>query len=158
MDRSAFVASLRAEREAFGEFCQVLEAEHGCLLRSDVDALLQITRIKTDKIDRLAYLANARTGYLSSLRLSSDREGMTEWLAGHAGADTAELSELWHELVDLAAKARGLNDSSGTLITTRLRHNQAALAALQSAARAYSLYGPDGQASVVSGNRDLGSA
>src|ERR1700687_3350057 len=115
MDRSAFVASLRAERQAFGEFCEVLEAEHACLLRSDVEALLQITRIKTDKIDRLAHLANVRTGYLGSLRLSSGRDGMSEWLAGYPGADTAELSELWHELVDLAAKARGLNDSSGTL-------------------------------------------
>jgi flagella synthesis protein FlgN len=83
---------------------------------------------------------------------------MSDWLAGHPGSDTAELSELWHELVDLAAKARGLNDSSGILITTRLRHNQAALAALQSAARAYSLYGPDGQPSAVAGTRELGSA
>jgi len=157
-DRAAFVASLRAEHQTLGEFCQVLEAEQACLLRSDVDALLQITQLKSSKVDRLAELADARVGHLDALRLSAGRRGMTEWLAQHAGSDGPELSKLWHEVVDFADKARSLNDSNGTLITTRLTHNQAALAALQSAVRTHSLYGPDGQSSVAAGNRELGSA
>jgi flagella synthesis protein FlgN len=157
-DRAAFVASLRAEHQTFRDFCQVLEAEQACLLRSDVDALLQVTELKSSKVDRLAELANARVGYLDALRLSSGRRGMTDWLVQHAGSDRPELSKLWHELVAFADKARSLNDSNGTLITTRLTHNQAALAAMQSAARTHSLYGPDGQSSVAAGNRELGRA
>jgi len=158
MDRAAFVASLRAERTAFGEFCQLLEAEHASLQRSDVEELLKITQLKSDKVDRLAELATVRTRYLDSVGLSTGREGMSDWMARLAGAEAAEVSNVWRELVDFAATARTLNDSNGTLITTRMSYNQAALAAMQSAARAHSLYGPDGQASVVTGNRNLGTA
>ena len=158
MDRAAFVASLRAERTAFGEFCQLLEAEHASLQRSDVEELLKITQLKSDKVDRLAELATVRTRYLDSAGLTTGREGMVNWMARLAGAEASEVSNVWRELVDFAAKARTLNDFNGTLITTRMSHNQAALAAMQSAARTHSLYGPDGQASVVTGNRNLGTA
>jgi hypothetical protein len=69
MDRAAFVASLRAERRAFGEFCQLLEAEYASLQRSDVEELLKITQLKSDKVDRLAELATVRTRYLDSVGL-----------------------------------------------------------------------------------------
>jgi flagellar biosynthesis protein FlgN len=157
-DHAAFAAGLRAEHQTVREFCQVLEAEQASLLRSDVEALLQITQLKSSKVDRLADLANARVAHLDALRLDPGRRGMTEWLSRHAGADAPELSKLWDELVGFADKARSLNNSNGTLITTRLTHNQAALAALQSAARTSNLYGPDGQSSVMAGNRELGRA
>jgi flagella synthesis protein FlgN len=158
MDRAQFVASLRAERAAFGEFCQILEAEQASLQRADVEALTQITRIKSHQVDRLAELAAVRTRYLDSQGLSAGREGISDWLAKLTGGEGRDATTVWRELVDFAARARQLNDSNGTLITARMSHNQAALAALQSAARANSLYGPDGQASVVAGNRKLGSA
>jgi len=158
MDRAAFVASLRAERAAFGEFCQLLEAEHASLQRSDVEELLKITQLKSHQVDRLAELATARTRYLDSVGLTTGREGMADWMARLGGADATEVSNVWRELVDFAARARTLNDSNGTLITARMSHNQSALAAMQSAARAHSLYGPDGQASLVTGNRNLGTA
>ncbi|HYL18577.1 MAG TPA: flagellar protein FlgN, partial [Burkholderiales bacterium] len=141
-----------------GEFCQLLEAEHASLQRSDVEELLKITQLKLDKVDRLAELATVRTRYLDSAGLTTGREGMVNWMARLAGAEASEVSNVWRELVDFAAKARTLNDSNGTLITTRMSHNQAALAAMQSAARTHSLYGPDGQASVATGNRNLGTA
>jgi flagellar biosynthesis protein FlgN len=156
--RSALAATLRAEHQAFGEFCQLLEAEGTCLARKDVEALLQITELKSSQVDRLAELAAARTAHLDLLQLGRGRKGMSEWLAGHAGSERAELSRLWRETIDLAAKARAMNQSNGALITARLAHNQAALAALQSAARAHSLYGPDGQPSIAAGNRELGRA
>ena len=85
MDRAAFVASLRAERTAFGEFCQLLEAEHASLQRSNVEELLKITQIKSDKVDRLAELATVRTRYLDSVGLSTGREGMSDWMVRLAG-------------------------------------------------------------------------
>jgi flagella synthesis protein FlgN len=158
MDRPAFVASLRAERAAFGEFCQILEAEQASLQRSDVEELLRITQLKSDKVDRLAELASARVRYLDSAGLSAGQDGMSTWIARLTGPEATEASNLWHDLVDFAGKARTLNDLNGTLITARMSHNQAALTAMQSAVRAHSIYGPDGQASVVAGNRTLGTA
>jgi flagellar biosynthesis protein FlgN len=156
--RSALVATLRAEHQAVGEFCRVLEAERDCLTRKDAEALLQITELKSTQVDRLAELSGARAAHLASLQLSRGRKGMAEWLAGYRGREGAELSRLWRETIALAAKARELNQSNGTMIAARLTHNRAALAALQSAARAHNLYGPDGQPSVAAGNRELGRA
>ena len=158
MDRSMFVASLGAEHQAFREFCGILDAEYACLLRSDVDKLQQLTQLKSSSVDRLAELADARAGYLESLELNPGRQGMMKWLAACGDNDARELSDLWRELVDLAAKARAKNESNGTLITRRLTRNKAALAALQSAARAHSLYGPDGQTNIQAGIRELGRA
>jgi flagella synthesis protein FlgN len=158
MDRATFAASLSAEHQAYREFCEILNAEHACLLRSVVDALVQLTQLKSSKGDRLAEFSSARDAYLHSLELSPGPQGMTDWLAGCSDTQAPALSDLWRQLVDLAAKARALNESNGTLITTRMMYNHAALAALQSAARVHSLYGPDGQTSVTAGNRELGSA
>jgi flagella synthesis protein FlgN len=83
---------------------------------------------------------------------------MAQWLAAHAGAQKPELVALWQQLLDAATAARALNDSNGGLIGARLNHNQDALAALQSAARSLSTYGPDGQAQVPAGQRELGRA
>ena len=158
MDRSAFAASLSAEHQAYREFYEILDAEHACLLRSDVDALVQLTQLKSNKGDRLAEFASARAAYLHSLELTPGPQGMTDWLAGCSSNEAPELSDLWRQLTDLAAKARALNESNGTLITTRLMYNQAALAALQSAARVHRQYGPYGQSSIAAGGRELGCA
>ena len=157
-DRSAFVEGLRSERDAFREFCDVLQSERACLLRADVEALVQVTQQKSERVDRLVDLGSARTRYLESLGLDPGSTGSERWLSTHAGAEAARLSELWKELVESARQARDLNHANGTLITARLTHNQAALSALHTAARAQSLYGPDGQTNILSGHRELGQA
>lgn len=157
-DHSGFVAGLRAERESFRALCQLLESEQACLVKSDVDGLLQLTDRKSDQVDRLMELAQQRVSHLEAAGLSTGQHGMTDWLATHAGVQRAELTQLWDELVHLASNARSLNDINGKLITTRLSHNQAALSALQLSARAQNIYGPDGQAAIVAGQRELGRA
>jgi flagellar biosynthesis protein FlgN len=158
IDQSGFVAGLRAERDAFRALCKLLESEQACLVRGDVQALLELTKAKSEKVDQLVALAQERVRHLEALGLASGQDGMATWLATQAGAQREELSQVWQELIDLAADARSLNDLNGKLITTRLSHNQAALATLQSSVRTQSVYGPDGQSAIVAGQRELGRA
>jgi len=157
-DHSGFVAGLRAEREALRALCQLLESEQACLVKSDIDGLLELTGMKSEQVDRLSELARRRVNHLGSVGIGAGQRGMSEWLAAHAGVHRAQIAQLWGELVDLASNARSLNDINGKLITTRLAHNQAALSALQISARAQNIYGPDGQAAIAAGQRELGRA
>ena len=157
-ERSAFLAGLRAELAGFRELHQILLAEQDCLLRADAQALPELIEIKSRQLERLHTLAGQRSGYLAAHHLDPGRRGMQEWLGRLAGADKSELAALWQEVLETAAQARALNSSNGGLIGARLNHNQAALAALQSAARSLSTYGPDGQAQLPAGQRQLGTA
>jgi flagellar biosynthesis protein FlgN len=157
-DHSGFVSGLRAEREAFHALGKLLESEQACLVQSDLDGLLKLAGLKSEQVDRLTQLAQRRVNHLEVAGLSTGPRGMTDWLAAHAGIHRAELTQLWNELVHLASNARSLNDLNGKLITTRLAHNQAALSALQLSARVQNIYGPDGQATIVAGPRELGRA
>ena len=163
-DRSAFIDGLRAERDAFREFRDLLEAERACLLRSDVDALLDVTRRKSEQVGRLVELGAGRIRYLEGQGLEPGSSDIEQWLSAHSGnpasvdASASRVLQLWRELVEVAAEARRMNEANGTLITARLTHNQAALAALRSGARIHNLYGPDGLTSVLGGNRELGQA
>jgi len=157
-DHAAFVAGLRAEHHAFHALCQLLENEQACLIQADAESLVDITRLKSEEVDRLTELARGRVEYLHAMGLPGGRAGMNEWLALHAGAARAELTRLWQELTRFAAKSRSLNETNGKLMATRLAHNQAALSTLQSAASAQNMYGPDGHAEVVGGQRELGRA
>jgi flagella synthesis protein FlgN len=157
-ERNAFVSGLRAELAGFRELHQLLLAEQECLLRADAQTLPELVEAKSRQIERLHALAGRRAGYLVSLRFDPGRRGMQEWLANLAGTDKPELSALWQQVLDAAAQARALNGSNGGLIGARLNHNQAALAALQTAARSLGTYGPDGQAQMPAGQRELGRA
>jgi flagellar biosynthesis protein FlgN len=157
-ERNAFVAGLRAELSGFRELHQILLAEQDCLLRADAQTLPELIEIKSRQIERLHTLAGQRSGYLAAHRLDPSRRGMQAWLASLAATDRPELAALWQEVLDIAAQARALNGSNGGLIGARLNHNQAALAALQSAARSLSTYGPDGHAQMPAGQRALGKA
>jgi len=180
-DCAAFVEGLRAERDGFREFRDLLQAERACLLRSDVEALLEITRQKSERVDHLVELGSARIRYLESQGLEPGSSDIERWLAGHADKipgfgktpssgtgsspgnsmsrhTASQVMKLWQELVEVARTAREMNEANGTLITARLTHNQAALAALRSGARTSSLYGPDGQTNILAGQRELGRA
>jgi flagella synthesis protein FlgN len=83
---------------------------------------------------------------------------MAEWLIIHGGAEQARLSVTWNSLLADAEQARNLNRTNGVLIESRLRFNQAALAALRDAMRQATLYGPDGSPEFKSQGRALGLA
>jgi flagellar biosynthesis protein FlgN len=157
-ERNAFVSGLRDELAGFRELQQILLAEQQCLLRADAETLPELIEVKSRHLEQLHGLAGRRASYLGSLRLDPGRRGMREWLASQTGSDQPELSALWQQVLDAANQARTLNGSNGGLIGARLNHNQAALAALQTAARSLGTYGPDGQPHMPAGQRELGRA
>jgi len=65
---------------------------------------------------------------------------------------------IWQGILDLAERARQLNNTNGELIQMKLRHNQQILTVLSNAVNQANLYGPDGQTSFSPGSgRSLGS-
>ncbi|MEW6314378.1 MAG: flagellar protein FlgN [Pseudomonadota bacterium] len=154
--RAAFIADLRAECQAFSEFRQILQAEQDTLLKNEVDTLLRLAQSKADKVTQLSQLGEKRSRYLAKLGFTPDRNGMSQWIVAHGGNDSAQVTKLWHELLDVAGEAQRINQSNGIMIETRLRHNQQALAALQAAANQGGFYGPDGQTHWYGIGRPLG--
>lgn len=154
--RSAFIADLQSEVSAFAAFCELLRTEQAALEARDIDAVVQLSQVKYERIAALNDLARRRTGFLASQGFAPDRNGMAQWLIAHGAADQASLSRTWQSLLDSAASAQAVNRANGILIETRLQHNQRLLSAL-SAGIQPSLYGPDGQTRMAGPGRDLGS-
>jgi flagellar biosynthesis/type III secretory pathway chaperone len=61
-------------------------------------------------------------------------------------------------LLRLAAAARAINETNGTLISLHVQRNQQAFTALMAAANQVMTYGPDGQQQTGIGGRILGTA
>ena len=141
---SDFVANLKAERQLFQEFTELLQAEQETLLRGDIDRLASLAHLKSDKILILSQLEDSRNKFLSGLSYSPNQSGMEAWLQAQGG-NPLDARSIWHELLELAKLAQHLNQSNGAIIEQKLRHNQQALAVLQAASKQSSLYGPNGQ-------------
>jgi len=157
-DRAAFAAALDAEHAEFGVFVGILESESSALDTGDVDALIALAQAKSEKVVLLSRLFEERRAYLRNAGFVPDRVGMAQWLLAQGNAG-ARLSAVWSGLLDHAARAQQLNEANGMLIESRLRFNQAALAALRSAARLTTSYGPDGTTQLsTSMGRNFGTA
>jgi len=152
--RPPLADTLRAEIDAFTALGKVLEAEHAALIDADADGLLSLSQDKARAVERLAELAQARGLALRGLSLDPRTEGFRAGLA----AQSDDLLELWDTLISVAATARERNLDNGSLLSTRMTHNRAALDTLNAVARRHTVYGPDGQSILQSANRALGQA
>lgn len=150
-----FIADLTLERQAFKEFCELLQTEQETLLKGDVDRLVTLAQVKSDKVVSLNRMAENRSRYLASQSYSANQHGMDDWLKARPGR-VSQVGDTWHELLELVKQAQQLNQSNGILIQQKLRHNQQALVVLQAAANQASLYGPDGQTQTARTSRPLG--
>ncbi len=149
--------AITAESRILKTFISVLEEEQKLLISGNADAVLPLLEQKTGLVAELGSAGKQRDAALSTLGVSTTREG-TE--AFFAKADTALQAE-WAELLTLAQSANRLNTTNGKLINTRLQHNQQALAVLMNAAGSLGeagTYGPDGHQKHGGGSRTLGSA
>lgn len=146
---------LGEESDKLVEFVGLLKHEQDFLSRGDVESLLPLVEKKTVLANELAGLAQARERLLTNLGLTAGRSGMESWLAR---PDQAGQRQAWQRLLDLASKARSLNESNGKLIALNLQHNQQAFATLMTAANRAMNYGPDGQQQTDLGGRILGKA
>lgn len=153
---SDFARSLDAELGVFQDFVQILQTEQDDLIQGAVDKLIELARLKSEKVVLLSQLAERRNRFLAAQGCDPNHGGMEKWLRQHGAAETAEIAEAWKRLLEQAKVARHLNQTNGVMIETRLQHNQQALAALQAAANQSGLYGPDGQTHASGLGRPLG--
>jgi len=149
------MADLRAEAAAFEAFLDILLTEQAALAARDVEAVVLLAQSKSEQIASLNELARRRSDYLRAQALTPDRNGMSQWLIAHGGAEQPVFSSLWQGLLATAAQAQDINRENGVLIETRLQNNQRVLAALTLGIQP-SLYGPDGQTRVAGTARMLG--
>lgn len=152
---SDLVKNLEAEVRVFQDFIQVLQTEQDALVQGNVDPLLELARIKSEKVVLLSKLAESRTRFLGVQGYSQEHGGMAKWLQQLDGRNP-QIVELWQQLLALAENAKQLNQINGSMIDTRLRNNQQALTILQAAAKQSALYGPDGQTQSLGLGRPIG--
>ena len=145
---------LHTERDAWRAFVTLLETEQQALLGGQIEQLLTLAGSKTQAVHELNKLADTRS-------VESEPSGMETWLqtrAADRGQGTEGRGQVWRDIRQLSTHAQQLNRTNGELIQSKLRHNQQALTVLHLAARSASgLYGPDGQPSLPTSGRTLGS-
>jgi len=155
-ERAEYIAALDQERSRVREFLNLLETEQSALVDGDHDRLLSFTEQKAAHILELRRYADDRSRLLATYGLRPDKDGMSAWIEQHAGESTRRI---WDEIKTLAAQVHATNEINGVLVETRLKNNQASLAALQAAARNTGVYGPDGGPRLTHpGGRELASA
>ncbi len=153
---SDLVKNLEAELRVFQDFIQVLQTEQDALVQGNVDPLLELARIKSEKVVLLSQFAESRSRFLSEQGYAQEQGSMAKWLQQQGDGGNPQITELWQQLLALAKNAQQLNQINGNMIDTRLRNNQQALAILQAAAKQSALYGPDGQTQALGLGRPIG--
>lgn len=149
-----FVFRLNAERDALRAFVVLLETEQQALIDGHAEQLLALSDSKTQAVQELSKLANARKNAMLAHGEEIKASGIVAWLQANAAGSLPA----WQDIQQLAEQMQHLNRTNGTLIQTKLRHNQQALTVLHNAASsAHGLYGADGQPHLPSSGRILGS-
>ncbi len=149
-------SDLKAECQSFEEFHEILQAEEKALTSGEIDKLVELARRKSEKVVVLSGLAEKRNRFLIAQSLTPDQQGMARWLELNVAEQEGNIGKAWRRLVDVAQRARRLNETNGAMIEAKLRYNQQALAVFQSAATQLSLYGPDGKTHSPGSIRPLG--
>lgn len=150
-------ALLDEEIREIKTFVELLRQEQALLgAGGKGDTLMALAERKFEFTTRLEALSQRRMQMLTAHGQGTGRAGMQAWLAAVPAGDSSRAR--WPELLALAAEARQLNETNGKLIGLYWQHNQAALAALMSAADRAMTYGPDGQPKAPGGGRSFGNA
>lgn len=153
---SDLVKNLEAELHEFQGFIQILQTEQDSLVQANIDPLLELARLKSEKVLLLSQFADLRTRFISTQGFPTKPGSMGAWLKQQRNPEYARIAELWTQLLTLAESAQQLNKINGSMIDTRLRNNQQALSILQSAAKQSALYGADGHTQSLGLGRPIG--
>jgi len=141
---------LNQELAELRKFVALLTSEQEFLLHNDTENLLILSEVKSQAANLLMGMGHSRRKTL----LQDGNDSMEAWLTRNA----PNASPLWSEIRKLAAEAQQINTTNGELIQSRMRNNQQALSVLyNSSQNAAGIYGRDGQASISSSGRHLGS-
>lgn len=154
---SDLVKNLQAELLTFQGFIQILQTEQDSLVHGNVDPLLELSRLKSEKAFILSQLADHRTRYISAQGYPPKQGSMGQWMKQQQhDPELPRITELWAQLLELAESAQQLNNTNGSMIDIRLRNNQQALSILQTAAKQSALYGADGHTQALGLGRPIG--
>lgn len=134
-------------------FIALLEREEALLLAGDADALLPLTREKTERYHQLQRIHNDRALLLGRLRQPNTDAAIRE-----VCQPLPDTLARWEEIHALAREAQNRNALNGKLISERLVNNQAAMSILLEAASQPPLYDAAGSARPAGRGRHLGSA
>jgi flagella synthesis protein FlgN len=145
---------LSRELQAVHSFILLLRREQSLLAEGASEALSALAEEKARAAGQLNGLAESRETQLAALKLPAGRAGMEAWAGS---ADGAPYRANWHQLLQLAAEARALNEGNGKLIALHLQHYQQGLTVLMAALDQAATYGPDGQQRTGLSGRSLGS-
>jgi flagella synthesis protein FlgN len=150
-----FTFRLNTERDALKSLVTLLETEQQSLIDGHTEQLQDLADKKTQAVQELSKLANDRKNVLLAHDMEIKSKGILVWLQAYAPASLPT----WQEIQQLAERMQYLNRTNGTLIQTKLRHNQQTMTALLNAANSTHglLYGADGQPHHHSPGRILGS-
>lgn len=131
------------EADALTELVTFLEREHEQLSSSDVTALEGTIREHQRGVARVVQADQARVALCHELGYEADADGLRAVLRWCDPQGT--LAPQWAHCSDIAARCRTLNDRNGALVSARLRHVQARLAALVQGREGVDMsYGPRG--------------
>ncbi len=148
------LSALTAERAALLNFIALLEREQGMLVENLTDQLFELSEQKLTDALNLNELAETRRALLRKNLPQLGADAIRVWLGTHS----PQALTIWLEILALAERAQGFNQTNGELIQMKLRRNQQLLAVLSNAVNKANLYGPDGQTSFSPGSgRSLGS-
>jgi len=149
-----FISRLNAERDALREFVKLLETEQQALIDGQTEQLLSLADSKTQVVQALSKLADARKNDQRIHSAEIQASGIVAWIQAQA----TDSLPVWQDIQQLVEQMQYVNRINGTLIQTKLRHNQQALAVLLNTAKSsYGLYGADGMTRPPSHGRILGS-
>lgn len=130
------------EADALGELVAFLDKEHAELTGSDVAALESAIREHQRIVARVVRIDQTRAALCRQLGYGADARGL-ENLLGWCDPQ-GSLAREWARCTEIAARCRMLNDRNGALVTARLRHVRARLAALVQSRGETVAYGPRG--------------
>lgn len=142
-----------AEQGLLRRFLTLLEREEALLVAGETDALMALSREKTEIYHLLQRQHDTRAQLLRAEKLPNTDAAIRQVCAG--APDTLAR---WDANLELARTAQARNQSNGKLITERMHNNQAALSVLLTAAEAPQLYDAAGAARPTGRGRHLGSA
>ena len=149
-----FISRLNTERDGLRSLVTLLKAEQQALVEGNTEQLPAMADSKTRAVQELSKLANARKNDLLTHNAEIKVGGIIAWLQVYA----VDSLPIWQDIQQLVEQMQHLNRTNGTLIQTKMRHNQQALAVLLNATNStHGLYGADGQPHLPSSSRILGS-
>jgi len=147
---------LTQETEQVARFIKVLEREQQALKNNHPEELGEINGEKKTLVESLNQLESRRLIIISAPVGATQQASIQAWFKKYPQERTA--AALWKKLLDLAKRARELHDFNGTLVAMLLQRTNDTLSILNQHAQDQSLYGSDGQASVLTGSRIVDSA